>query len=680
MLFSQMLDRGQDDAPAIVDSRGSVTYGEFRAAVARFAAHLHDCGLAKGDRVALWSYNSANWLVAFFAIVRAGGVALLVNYSMGVNDAAELLQKANARFLVCGDNSQTKRRDDAMEALADAAGIARSHCVDIRSEACNLASTYTKVTAAAEEGPKALPEQRQPNEEADTAFIIFTSGTTSAPKAVCVSQRALSADAHALMAGLEGTMGGSVCVAVPLFHILGLLTSFVYLILGSTVCLPASYKAEALASMVGENQVSDIAAVGAVYQGLADADGFEEQVVPHLRTCLIAGGMSTPVQMMRLELDFANATFINMYGQSEGAPLTMVRPSDMVELRANTVGRAVDGVELRIAGLDGSTLPTGEVGEVLARGVCLMNGYEGLPADDQAIDADGWLHTGDLGLLDPSGYLYLAGRIKDVIIRGGENISPAEIEAELTAIEGVEDAKVMGAPHAIYGESVEACVTTQNAATFDEGRVLEALRDRMPRYKVPAHIFSFSEFPLNVNGKLDQRALYMNMLGKLLEIEVDEELAGGITVFEITVKNSGYAIAPVTALVSDLADAIGYEHRRASKIRLAVEEMLVERIMYAYSGAGDIHMRVTLMPEWLRVSFSDDGAEYVIDKRRDSSASARIILGSVDNFHTERREGKPEYCMDFLYDGDLDVKGFLVRDKESIEEWEDFDEALEPLP
>jgi fatty-acyl-CoA synthase len=666
-----MLDRGQDSATAIIDERRLIMYGEFRSAVAGFAARLHDMGLAKGDRVALWGYNSANWLVAFFAIVRAGGVALLVNYSAGIDDAAELLRKANARFLVCGDNGQTKRRDDAIEALADAAGIERSRCVDARGDACDLASAYA--------GAEGLAEQRQPAEEADTAFIIFTSGTTSAPKAVCISQRALAADARALMAGLEGTMGGSICVAVPLFHILGLLTSFAYLILGSAVCLPASYRAETLVSMVGENQVSDMAAVGAVYQGLTGADGFGEMVAPHLRTCLIAGGMSTPVQMMRLELDFTNATFINMYGQSEGAPLTMVRPSDLVELRASTVGRVVDGVELRISGLDGSTLPIGEVGEVLARGVCLMNGYEGLPADDQAIDADGWLHTGDLGLLDPAGYLHLAGRIKDVIIRGGENISPAEIEAELTAIEGVADAKVMGAPHAIYGESVEACVTTHGAAPFDERRVLEALRARMPRYKVPAHVFSYGEFPLNVNGKLDQRALFMDMLGKLRGIEVDEELAGGITVFEITVKNSSYAIGPVAALVDELADAVGYGRRRANKIRLAVEEMLIERIMYAYSGAGDIRVRVSLMPEWLRVSFSDDGAEYVIDKRRDTSTSARIILGSVDNFHTERRGGRPEYCMDFLYDGDLDVKGFLLRDKENVEKWEDFGEALEPL-
>ena len=674
MLFSEMLDRGPGDAIAIADSNGSVTYDEFRAAVAGFAAHLRERGLTKGDRVALWGYNSASWLVAFFAVVQAGGVALLVNYSSDVPDAAALLTRANARFLVCGDNGQTKRRDDAMEALASAAGIKHDRCFDVRASVCDLARDFAGTSEVAR-----LAEQRQPHEAGDTAFIIFTSGTTSEPKAVCVSQRALTADANALANGLEGTMGSSVCVAVPLFHILGLLTSYVYLMHGAKVCLPASYRPDALTNLIGREKASDMAAVGAVYQGLTDADGFATDVVPHLHTCLIAGGMSTPVQMMRLELDYANATFINMYGQSEGAPLTMVRPSDLVELRARSVGRPVDGVELRIQGLDDKSLPPGEVGEVQARGACLMNGYEGLPAEDQAIDADGWLHTGDLGLLNEDGYLFLAGRIKDVIIRGGENISPAEIEAELTTIDGIKDAKVMGAPHAIFGESVEACVVTEPANSLSQRSVLKALRERLPRYKVPAHVFRFDTFPLNVNGKLDHRALYASMLGKLLENEVDEELAGGITVFEITVKNSSYAIGPVTTLVEDLATNVGFGHGKVIKIRLAVEEMLIERIMYAYSGAGDIRVRITLMPEWLRISFRDDGAEYVIDKRRDTSTSARIILGSVDNYHTERREGRPEYCMDFLYDKDLDVKGFLLKDKGSAEKWEDFDEILKSL-
>jgi fatty-acyl-CoA synthase len=374
--------------------------------------------------------------------------------------------------------------------------------------------------------------------------------------------------------------------------------------------------------------------------------------------------MSTPVQMMRLELQYANATFINMYGQSEAAPLTMVRPSDMVEQRAQSVGQAINGLEIRISDGKGGFLPRGEIGEVVARGSNLMNGYDKLPKDKQPIDEDGWLHTGDLGLLDENGYLYLAGRIKDVIIRGGENISPSEIENALNQVDNIREAKVMGAPHPIYGESVEACITmTDGGKSFDQEAIKNALRKVIARFKVPSHIFLYDSFPLNVNGKLDQRALHADMLTRLLRLSVDEELAGGVTVFDVVVKNSGYAIVPVTSLVNELAASIGFSKRRAISIRLAVEEMLTERIMDAYSAAGDIRVRITLMPEWLRVSFSDSGAEYFIDKRRDTSMSAKIILKAVSNFYTDYPDGKPVYCMDFLYEQDINIQEFLMKSK-----------------
>lgn len=656
MLFSNMLTHHQSNDVAVVTHGNSYTYREFHASVAGFAAHLRSMGVSRGDRVAIWGYNSANWLVAFFATVRAGGVAVLVNYSMPIEDTAALLRRTQVGFLICGDNGQTKRWDDAMGVLADAAGILREHCMDAREKACNLMREFANAPG--------LSEQRTPAESDETAFIIFTSGTTSLPKAVCISQRALTTDARALAAGLGDQLGGSICVSVPLFHILGLLTSYVYLIHGSAVCLPENYRAAVLSQMISEHGVSDMVAVGAVYQGLADWKAFKELIVPNVRLCLIAGGMSTPVQMMRLELGF-DATFVNMYGLSEGAPLAMVRPTDNVERRAQTVGRAVEGVDLRIVGPGEVFLPSGQVGEVVARGACLMKGYEGLPTQQQPIDRCGWLHTGDLGYLDEDGYLHLAGRLKDVIIRGGENISPSEIEAEITSIEGVRDAKVMGAPHPIYGESVEACVCPDTGVELNTDNVLTTLRERIPRYKVPAHVFHYDSFPLNVNGKLDQRALFASMIGRLRQMEVDDELAVGIDVFDLTVKNTTYAIEPVTVMVDHLALGIGFEPRQATKLRLAVEEMLTERIMDAYSAVGDIRVGVTLMPEWLRVWFSDDGAEYVIDKRRDTSISARIILGSVDDFHTEYRDGKPVYCMDFLYSDYLDIKGFLVRNKEA---------------
>ena len=408
-----------------------------------------------------------------------------------------------------------------------------------------------------------------------------------------------------------------------------------------------------------------MAAVGAIYLSLAEAEGFEENVVPNLHLCMIAGGMSTPVQMMRLELQYTNATFINMYGQSEAAPLTMVRPSDLVEKRAQTVGKAIGGIEIRISDGKGGFLPQGEIGEVVARGGNLMNGYDKLPTEKQPVDKDGWLHTGDLGCFDEDGYLHLSGRIKDVIIRGGENISPSEIESALMQMNNIREAKVMGAPHPIYGESVEACVTmTDGGASFDQAALKKALRSVIARYKVPSHIFLYDRFPLNVNGKLDQRSLHADVLNRLLRLSVDEELAGGVVVFDVVVRNSSYAIVPVTSMAGELAQSVGFTRRRVMSIRLAVEEMLTERIMDAYSAAGNIRVRITLMPEWLRISFSDDGAEYFIDKRRDTSMSAKIILKAVSDFHTDYPSGKPIYCMDFLYDNEFSIQDFLMQNKE----------------
>ena len=655
-LFSSRLSREYPSRPAIVGDGKSCTYAEMHRGISGLTKTLREMGVEKGSRVALWGYNSANWLIAFFAVVQSGGTAVLLNYSMSAQDASELLSMTGTGFLLCGDNAETKKKPGTMQRLAALAGIPESHCLDIRPSALDLAKAFQEETEDA--------DARTESEANDAAFIIFTSGTTSKPKAVQISQKALTFDADAFMGNVSEYAGRGVCVAVPLFHILGLLMSYTYLCRGATVCLPANYKPDTLLREIDAYRLSDMAAVGAVYLSLAEADGFEENAVPYLHLCMIAGGMSTPVQMMRLELQFANATFINMYGQSEAAPLTMVRPGDLVEKRAQTVGKAIEGLDIRISDGKGGFLPQGEIGEVVARGGNLMNGYDKLPKEKQPIDENGWLHTGDLGYFDEDGFLHLSGRIKDVIIRGGENITPAEIENALNQMDNIREAKVMGAPHPIYGESVEACVTmTDGGASFDQEKIKAALRTMIARFKIPSHVFLYDSFPLNVNGKLDQRALHADMLTRIKRLAVDEELAGGVTVFDVVVKNSAYAIVPVTSLVSELASSVGFNRRRVLSIRLAVEEMLTERIMDAYSAAGNIRVRITLMPEWLRVSFSDNGVEYFIDKRRDTSMSAKIILKAVSDFHTDYPDGKPVYCMDFLYENEFSIQDFLLKSK-----------------
>lgn len=655
LLFSSNICTKYPERPAIVGKGFSYSYSEVLHSINAFSRILTDKGIGKGTNVALWGFNSANWLIDFFAVVRAGGTAVLLNYSAALNDAAELLNMTKTKYLIFGDNARTIKDPEAISSLMRMTSIPEENCIDIRNSAVDLCKSLT-------DSPEG-PETRTGDEYNETAVIIFTSGTTSLPKAVQNSQRAITTNSNAFLAGIGEHAGNSICVAVPLFHILGLLMSYSYLRIGATVCLPSDYKPQTIAEQIGTHKVSDMAAVGAIYLGLAEYEGFQESVVPNAKLCMIAGGMSTPVQMMRLELEFANAIFINMYGQSEAAPISMVRPSDLVEKRAQTVGRPVETLDVRFYDPKKGFLEKGEVGEIVAKGPGLMNGYFGLPKEKQPIDDQGWLHTGDLGYLDDDGFIHLAGRIKDIIIRGGENISPSEIESALNQIPTIKEAKVMGAPHQIYGESVEACaIPFDSSAPFDPEEIKEELKAKLARYKIPSHIFKYDRFPLNENGKIDQRSLYANMLSKLKLLNIEDELQGGIVVFDITVKNSNYAIVPVTSLIEELAKDIGFSPKKAASIRLAVEEMLTERIQDSYAGVGNIRIKVSLMSDWLRVSFSDTGTEYCIDKRLDTSLSAKIILAAVDNFHTDRLSGKPIYCMDFLYQSEVKITDFLMRE------------------
>lgn len=655
LLFSENICTKYPDKPALIGDGFSYTYAEFLHAIAAYSKVLADKGVKKGSRVALWGYNSANWLVAFFAIVRAGGTAVLINYSSDIEPAADLLKMSETKFLICGDNKQTAEDSDAMKKMAKAAEIDDKSCFDIRKKSTDLCKDLEK-----------LPEAKDVLSSADadqTSVIIFTSGTTSLPKAVQNSQRAISTNAKSYLEGVEGYQGTGICISVPLFHILGLLMSYCYLCTGASVCLPEVYDSETLAKLIDKYKVSDMAAVGAIYLKMVESPEFQEKVVPHIHLCMIAGGMSTPVQMMRLELEFENAIFINMYGQSEVAPISMVKPKDDVEKRAQTVGQPVEELEVKIIDEKKQFVSGGSIGEIVARGSGLMNGYFNLPDEKQPIDSQGWIHTGDLGYFDKEGYLCLAGRIKDLIIKGGENISPSEIEEALSQIPGIREAKAMGAPHPIYGESVEACVTLQDGTKpLTEEAIKKALKSKLAKNKIPSHVFIYENFPLNENGKIDQRGLHADMIRRLATVLIDEELSGGIVVYDIVVKNSSYAIVPVASLIQELAVSLGFNEKKTTAMRYAVEEMLTDRIQDAYSAVGNINVRVTLMPEWLRVSFSDEGAEYFIDKRASTSISAKIILSAVDNFYTDRSSGKPVYCMDFLYETDVEIKEFLLRD------------------
>ncbi|MBR6332281.1 MAG: hypothetical protein IKR78_04030, partial [Dehalococcoidales bacterium] len=248
-----------------------------------------------------------------------------------------------------------------------------------------------------------------------------------------------------------------------------------------------------------------------------------------------------------------------------------------------------------------------------------------------------------------------------IIIRGGENISPLEVEKSLSALDNIREAKVLGAPHPVFGESVEACVTCFDPDKFDEKEVKKELKKTLSPVKIPSHIFVYDAFPLNPNNKIDQRSLKADMIRRLIEMNIKESLEHGEVILRCTLKNTAYNIVPFTAMIENIASAIGFDHKRTSEITLCVEEFLTERIINAYADVGDINIFVSFLPDYMRIGFSDKGFEYDIHKDDKTNLSARLILKYVDAFSTLYDEEKGRsYAMDFIYEKDFSISDFLM--------------------
>ncbi len=455
--------------PAAACGDEELSYGELLARVESAAAELLQRGLKKGDRAVIWGFNSLEWLIAFYAVTAVGGVAVLMNYGISIADAGALAGNAGASMILYGGCRAGISQPDAPYAAADIAGIPRDRVIAISS----LAQCRTEKSFSA-----------APVKARDTQVIIFTTGTTSKPKAVCLSSYSIINDAVGAYEILKSGLGNTVFIALPLFHSYGLLVCHVFLSCGKRVYLTPYLKPDTVARVIGSGEVDDMASVGAVYAMLTRLPHFEEKVKGRLNLCIVGGGFTTPAEMMRLEREFGGARILCGYGQTECSPvISVAAPDDTLETRAVSVGHI-------------------------------------LPGTVSPFDDEGFLHTGDVGRLIDGDMLQLTGRLKDIIIRCGENISPAEIEQALTETDGVRSAKVMGFPHSIWGESVEACIVTEKPVPLDEHEKVAAfmiseLKKKLSSYKIPSHIFVYESFPLSENGKLDIHALREDLAGRL---------------------------------------------------------------------------------------------------------------------------------------------------------------------
>ena len=661
-LFSQTLIRGATeypDRPAVTCRDKTITYGMLKLAADHCTAKLVGAGFRKGDKAVLWGFNGIEWVVAFFGIVQAGGVASLMNYGLKAQDVIALTKMVDASWGFIGGNTISIADPNAAAKALIEGGVPAQHVFP--------ATAFVGMDAFA---PLSAQEQALLNEAlirtepADSQVIIYTTGTTSIPKAVLQSSLSILSNVEGCIEILEKDIGSSLCLALPMFHSYGLMVANAYLALGGHLFLTPLLKPDTLLTMIYENHITDMCSVGAIYGMLTSMPEFEEKLSGQLKLCIVGGGFTTPVEMMRFEKLLNGGKLLCGYGQTECSPVISLEAyDDPLEKRAVSVGRSLPNHEVRIWNEGAGFAATGEIGEIIVKGPSLMNGYYGLPREKQAIDDEGWLHTGDLGRFDEDGMLQFAGRIKDIIIRSGENISPVEIEKVLLEQPEVAAAKVMGAAHPIWGESVEACLVLRTK-DFDEDDFRARLKQRLASFKVPSHFFIYDTFPLNENGKLNQRALHTDMVNRLYEIALTAAVNDGLRVLDLKVKNRGYTVVPSCALIEQLSDQLGFDEEKQGMIRLSVEEMLTDRIGNAFEENGDIRMEVLLMPEWLRLRFTDTGRKYLLESEN-ASISAKIILANVDSYSTSETDaGETEYCLDYLYSDDFNVKDYLMHYKE----------------
>ena len=479
------------DGVAIVDGDTRLTYGELRDESRRFGRALVSAGIAPGDRVAIWAPNSARWVVAVLGIWQAGAVLVPVNTRFKGPEAADIVSRSGARVLV----TVTGFLGADYVAMLDASGVA-------------LPALTTTVLADTDSWDRFLataPDVALPVvDDDDPSDILFTSGTTGVPKGVVQTHgRTLRvATDWVAMTGLAD--GDRYLMVNPYFHMFGLKAGILACVVAGATMLPEPvFDVDRVLARVAAERVTVLPGPPTLYQSILDHPARDRYDLSSLRVA-VTGAADIPVELIRRvreELPFS--TIITGYGLTEGGTAAATSPDDDFETIATTVGRPRPGFELRIVDDKGDDVPSGEAGEIVLRGGSIMSHYLDDPeATAQALSPDGWLRTGDLGVLDVDGCLRIVGRAKDMFIVGGFNAYPAEIENALLRHPDVQQVAVIGVPDERLGEVGMAFVVPRPGATTSGDDLIAWARDQMANYKVPRVVELVDELPLNATGKV----------------------------------------------------------------------------------------------------------------------------------------------------------------------------------
>ena len=495
------------------------TYPEFRVDVDNFARSLLAMGVKKGDHVAIWATNVPQWYITFWATTKIGAVLVTVNTAYKIHEIEYLLRQSDTMTLVMidkyKDSDYVKIINEICPELKDSKpGELKASRLPYLKNVITCESRipgcfhWDDMPALAEKVPYSEVEKvRRTIDKHDVCNMQYTSGTTGFPKGVMLTHYNVVNNGKAIGDCMDLSTADRMMIQVPMFHCFGMVLAMTASVThGVTMSPITAFSPRKGLHCINQEKITCFHGVPTMFIAMLGHENFPTTDFSHMRTGIMAGS-PCPIKTMEEVIEKMHMPEIVItYGQTEASPATtMSKTTDTIEQRVNTVGPSIFGVETKIVDPEtGEELPDGVAGEFCARGYNIMKGYYKMPeATAAAIDEDGWLHSGDLAMRRPEdGYYKITGRIKDMIIRGGENIYPKEIEDFLYTHPKIEDVQVIGVPDADYGEEIMACVILKPGEESSEEEIKQYVRDHMAKHKVPRYVDFVSEFPMNAAGKI----------------------------------------------------------------------------------------------------------------------------------------------------------------------------------
>ena len=496
-------------------------YQQLGDAVDAFAGGLLALDLEPGDRIGIWSPNNLEWVIAQFATAKAGLILVNINPAYRKGELSYTLKKVNCKALILAREFKSSNYVAMLREIAPAIDDSESgqlnlaELPDLRSlivisdDAVDGMFRFADIAGMAPvDASEQLSARARLSQPDDAINIQFTSGTTGLPKGATLTHFNVLNNGYFVGQAMNFTKQDVLCIPVPLYHCFGMVMSVLTSVLhGATMVFPSeAFEPRATLEALSEEKCTALQGVPTMFIAELEDPDFDQFDLSHLRTGIMAGA-PCPIEVMRRVISDMNMDQVTIaYGMTETSPVSFQSATDdPLEKRVSTVGRIHPHVQVKVVDEQGRVVPRGTSGELCTRGYSVMLGYwDDEEQTNETIDEAGWLHTGDLAVIDDDGYCDIVGRVKDMIIRGGENIYPREIEEYLFQHPKIQEVAVFGIPDEKYGEAVVAWIRLRDGELIDADGIREYCNEQIAYYKVPKHICIVDEFPMTVTGKIQK--------------------------------------------------------------------------------------------------------------------------------------------------------------------------------